>query len=263
MSRRSGAPPRPERGRSSAGGRTPRLRSFTSKAEARQAVWDALRAAGVARFPFPPHGRIPNFRGAETAAERLLAHPLFARAARIKVNPDAPQRPLRAAALARGIVVYVPTPRLRGGFRRFDPAKIPADKIADAASLSRGTRWGEPVALRDLPRLDAIVAGSVAVTRDGRRCGKGEGYSDLEFAILRELGHPPVPVATTVHSLQLVGGFPRESNDLPLSLIVTPEDTITVDRPPPAPRGIEWDRLSEADFEEMPILRELRDLTRS
>jgi len=23
--------------------------------------------------------------------------------------------------------------------------------------------------------------------------GKGEGYSGLEFAILRELGHPPVP----------------------------------------------------------------------
>jgi hypothetical protein len=38
--------------------------------------------------------------------------------------------------------------------------------------------------------LDAIICGSVAVTRDGRRCGKGEGYSDLEFAILRELGHP-------------------------------------------------------------------------
>jgi len=39
-----------------------------------------------------------------------------------------------------------------------------------------------------MPCLDAIVCGSVAVTRDGRRCGKGEGYSDLEFAILRELG---------------------------------------------------------------------------
>ncbi|HEX3522185.1 MAG TPA: hypothetical protein VHT52_08875 [Stellaceae bacterium] len=27
---------------------------------------------GVARFPFPPHGRIPNFVGAEQAAARLL-----------------------------------------------------------------------------------------------------------------------------------------------------------------------------------------------
>jgi 5-formyltetrahydrofolate cyclo-ligase len=85
---------------------------------------------------------------------------------------------------------------LRGGFKKLDPRRIPPDKIEAAASLSRGDRWSEEVALADMPGLDAIVCGSVAVTRDGRRCGKGEGYSDLEFAILRELGHPPVPVAT-------------------------------------------------------------------
>jgi 5-formyltetrahydrofolate cyclo-ligase len=260
QARRSGAPPRREPRDERARRRPQPLRSFAAKADARQAVWDALQEAGVARFPFPPHGRIPNFRGAEQAAERLLDDPLFAKAKRIKVNPDAPQRPLRAAALARGIVVYVPTPRLRGGFRRFDPAKIPTNKIADAASLSRGSRWGEAVALRDLPRLDAIVAGSVAVTRDGRRCGKGEGYSDLEFAILRELGHPAVPVATTIHPLQLVGGFPRASNDLPLTLIVLPDETIRVRRLQPAPTGIEWERLTEEDLDAMPVLRELRRL---
>ena len=258
---RRGSPPQAER-RARAGRRTPSSRSFKKKSDARQAVWDALQAAGVARFPFPPHGRIPNFRGAEEAAERLLSHPLLAKAKRIKVNPDAPQRPLRAAALARGIVVYVPTPRLRGGFRRFDPAKIPASRISDAASLSRGSRWGEPVPLSELPRFDAIVAGSVAVTRDGRRCGKGEGYSDLEFAILRELGHPAVPVVTTVHPLQVVGGFPRESNDLALTLIVTPDETIAVKRPLPAPTGIEWERLSEEDLDAMPVLRELRRIRR-
>ena len=107
----------------------------------------------------------------------------------IKVNPDSPQRPLRAEALRRGITIFIPTPRLRGGFKKLDPRLIPPDKIEEAASLSRGDRWSEEVALADMPALDAIVCGSVAVTRDGRRCGKGEGYSDLEFAILREL--PP------------------------------------------------------------------------
>ena len=64
----------------------------------------------------------------------------------------------------------------------------PSRWSAPAASLSRGHRWSEEVALAEMPELDAIVCGSVAVTRDGRRCGEGEGYSDLEFAILRELG---------------------------------------------------------------------------
>ena len=37
----------------------------------RERTWDALEAEGVARFPFPPHGRIPNFAGADAAATRL------------------------------------------------------------------------------------------------------------------------------------------------------------------------------------------------
>src|ERR1700736_5518080 len=165
-------------------------RDFADKSAARQWVWDRLSAEGVARFPFPPHGRIPNFAGAEVAATRLLDIEPWKSAAALKVNPDAPQRPLRAEALRRGITVFVPTPRLRGGFKKLDPRRIPPDKIEAAASLSRGSRWSEEVAVAEMPQLDAIVCGSVAVTRDGRRCGKGEGYSDLEFAILRELGHP-------------------------------------------------------------------------
>lgn len=231
---------------------------FDDKDEAREHVWDTLDDEGVARFPFPPHGRIPNFDGAKEAAARLFAHSLLAEAQRIKVNPDAPQRHVRIGALQRGVVVYVPTPRLRGGFLRLDPASIPDGERASAAALSNMDDWAEPVPLDDLPQLDAIVTGSVAVTRDGRRCGKGEGYSDLEFAILRELGHDPVPVATTVHPLQIVDGFPTDAHDLPLSLIVTPDETLSVDNPPPPPTGIDWSALSDEDLEAMPVLAELR-----
>jgi hypothetical protein len=69
--------------------------------ERRAPVWDWLNAEGVARFPFPPHGRIPNFAGAEVAAARLLEIEPWKSARAIKVNPDAPQRPLRAEALRR------------------------------------------------------------------------------------------------------------------------------------------------------------------
>jgi hypothetical protein len=71
---------------------------------------------------------------------------------------------------------------------------------------------------QDCPRrgsrsVECCLRGSVAVTGDGRRCGKGEGYSDLEFAVLRELGHLPVPAATTVHDLQIVDFVPRDPTD--------------------------------------------------
>jgi 5-formyltetrahydrofolate cyclo-ligase len=231
---------------------------FKDKAAARQHVWDRLAAEKIARFPFPPHRRIPNFAGAETAALRLFEIEPWKSAKAIKVNPDAPQRPVRAEALRRGITVFVPTPRLRGGFRKLDPRKIPDDKIREAAALSRADRWSTEVPLKKMPRLDAIVCGSVAVTRTGRRCGKGEGYSDLEFAILRELGQPPVPVATTVHDLQLVDDVPRDPTDQPLAVIVTPTQTIRVKSPGPAPKGIDWDRLGAEALSMMPILSQLK-----
>ena len=67
-------------------------RDFAEKSAARQWVWDRLVDEGVARFPFPPHGRIPNFAGAEVAAARLLEMEPWKSATAIKVNPDSPQR---------------------------------------------------------------------------------------------------------------------------------------------------------------------------
>lgn len=236
--------------------------NYPTKQSARQAIWDRLKTEKLAAFPFPPHGRIPNFKGAKDAALRLFDEPEWRDAKCIKVNPDSPQKYVRAEALRRGIVVYVPTPKLKAGFLKIDPAKIPFDAIVDASQMSRCARWAEPVALRDLPQMDAIVTGCVAVTESGRRAGKGAGYSDIEFAILRELGHDSVPVATTVNDVQVVGAFPIESNDLPLTVIATPTQIYRVASPPPAPTGIEWDRLTAQDLDDMPVLKELRDMKR-
>lgn len=234
---------------------------FESKTAARQWVWDALAEHGQARFPFPPHGRIPNFAGAADAARRLFEAPPWRDARALKVNPDSPQRHVRELALARGIRVYVPTPKLAGGFHLLDPERIPADCYRAAATLTSMADWSVPVALADLPRVDAIVTGCAAVTAAGKRAGKGAGYSDLEFAILRELGFDAVPVATTVHDLQVVADFPRDDFDLPLALICTPTRTLPVAEPLPAPAGLDWSRLTDADLDAMPILAEVRQLT--
>jgi 5-formyltetrahydrofolate cyclo-ligase len=233
--------------------------TFDSKDDAREHVWDRLEADGEAAFPFPPHGRIPNFKGARSAAERLLADPIFDGVTRIKVNPDAPQRFVRALALERGIELLVPTPRLRAGFRRLCADAIPKGEQRRAVSLAGMDEWGEPVPLEAMPEIDLIVTGCVAVTRAGKRCGKGEGYSDLEFAILRELGHPVVPVVTTVHPIQVVDDFPRDDHDIALALIATPDECLGVEDPLEVPAGLDWSKLSDEDLDAMPVLRKLRD----
>ncbi len=230
---------------------------FNSKVTARQYVWDTLKEQRQARFPFPIQDRIPNFKRAEAAAARLFEQSPWKNAKYLKINPDSPQRPVRMEALKRGITYFMPTPRLKAGFKKFDPACIGAENFAKATALSTCDEWAEEIPLVSIPQVDAIVAGSVAVTRTGKRCGKGKGYSDIEFAILRELGHNAVPVATTVHQLSIVDDFPRDEIDLPLSFVITPDETIEVVTPFPPPDGINWDCLNDQDLEDMPVLRDL------
>jgi 5-formyltetrahydrofolate cyclo-ligase len=234
--------------------------SFSSKDAARTHVWDRLKGEKLAAFPFPPHGRIPNFKGSAEAARRLFTHPVFAQARALKINPDSAQAAVRAEALRRSIDVYVPTPKLAGGFWHIEAAHVPQDAVREASAMSTMARWAREVPLSALPQMDAIVSGSVAVTPTGKRCGKGAGYADREYAILLELGHQPVPVATTVHDVQLVDDFPQTGTDEPLSLIVTPTRSIGVETPPEPPRGIDWASLTDADYADMPVLAELRDM---
>src|SRR5262245_59063975 len=98
------------------------------KQETRERVWRALELHGAARFP-GVKGRIPNFVGAERAALRLQELPEWRRARVVKINPDAPQLPVRRMALREGKVVYVAVPRLReeACFLRLDPAVLGRD----------------------------------------------------------------------------------------------------------------------------------------
>lgn len=231
------------------------------KAAIRERVWDDLEDSGVARFPFPPHGRIPNFEGAAEAAERLADQPEWRAATTIKANPDAPQLPVRRRALRDGKTVYVAVPRLRDErcFLRLDPDEL--DDYDAATTVSGASTHGEPVGPEAVGGIDLIVSGSVAVTHDGGRVGKGEGYSDLEYAILRDLDlvDAETPVATTVHERQLVAGpVTLGDHDVPMDAIVTPERVLRPDSDD-RPDGIDWTELDAERLEEIPVLERLRD----
>ena len=227
----------------------------------REAVWARLEREGLAAFPRPVAGRIPNFRGAEQAAARLAATAAFQAAATVKVNPDAPQRPLRYRALREGKRVLVPTPRLRGGFFLLDPAVIPPNRWLAAASITGFARYGQALSLDALPPIDLVVMGAVAVAPDGARVGKGEGYAELEYAVLRTLGclTAATLVCTTVHDVQVVDAIPVQPFDVPVDLVATP--TRLLETRPATPRAgrILWEYLTPQRLDAMPILRELRD----
>jgi len=182
----------------------------------------------------------------------------------VKANPDSPQLPVRRAALRAGKTVYMAVPRLRDEqcFYELDPAEL--DDIEAAPAVSNVADHARQVGPEAVGSVDLVVSGSVAVTEDGARIGKGEGYSDLEYAVLRELGlvDETTPVVTTVHELQIVGGpegvvdttVPVDDHDVPMDWVVTPERTVETATTHTTPAGVDWDALSTERIDEIPVL---------
>jgi 5-formyltetrahydrofolate cyclo-ligase len=216
-----------------------------AKEAVRERVWARLERERAARFP-GARGRIPNFVGAERAAERLAATTEWREARVLKCNPDAPQLPVRRRALADQKLVYMAVPRLRSEKPFLRLRQDATIKAHDAA----------PVALDELEPVDLVVCGTVAVNRDGVRIGKGGGYSDLELGLLVEAGlvGDATTLATTVHPLQVLDEeLPETDHDFRVDLVVTPDETLTTPSPR-RPRGILWDHLTPEKIAAIPVL---------
>src|SRR5215470_5827771 len=233
---------------------------LAAKAALRQQVWSDMSAASVTRFPGVA-GRIPNFKGAEAAAERLRATAAWQAASTLKANPDSAQLPVRQRALEDGKTVYMAVPRLAGPepFFALDPAHL-SEPPRKAASISGAARSARRVTLAELSPVDLVVMGCVAAGEDGARLGKGGGFADLEFALATAAGlvGPGTVAVTTVHELQVLpaGQIPVTGHDVPVDLIITPERVIDCRagrRARPKP-GVQWADLTEEKIAAIPLL---------
>jgi len=233
---------------------------LAAKAALRREVWSAMSGAKVARFPGAA-GRIPNFAGAEAAAERLRATDVWRGAGTVKANPDSAQLPVRQRALEDGKTVYMAVPRLAEAepFFALDPDHL-REPPRKAASIRGADRSARRVTLAELSPVDLVVMGCVAAGEDGARLGKGGGFADLEFALATAAGliGPDTVTVTTVHELQVrpAGVIPLTGHDVPLDLVVTPERVIDCrSRHGPRPAaGIRWEDLTKEKIAAIPVL---------
>lgn len=232
-----------------------------SKDQVRRDIWRAMDRDGVSRFP-GADGRIPNFAGAKLAAEKLAAHPIWQAAKSIKVNPDSPQTHVRRLALEAGKTLVMAVPRLHEEhpFRLLEPERIGAEHIRDAATIKGALRYGRVIDVDEVPMLDVVLTGSVAVNLKGARIGKGGGFSDLEFGLLSEAGKMDrlKVIATTVHPMQILReNLFSTAHDIPVDLIATPRAVIEVDRAYKRPTGILWDHLQPPQIHDIPVLERM------
>lgn len=227
----------------------------------REQMWKAMAENGAARGR-RVHDTIPDFYGTKEAAARVFDLPAWRNARVIKSNPDRPQRPLRQRALEEGKVLYMAVPRLREEqcFVELDPARLDISPYK-AATIAGAFRSGRMVMVEEMRPVDLVVSGSVAVTRNGARLGKGGGFADLEYALAVAAGivNRDTPVITTVHAVQVLDEeLPWTHHDVPLDYLATPTETVQCTGGLPRPDGIYWEDLDEEKISEIPVLQKLR-----
>jgi len=243
----------------------------------RLSIWRRMEKHNLL-VPFEQHNpanqhRIPYYKGCHIANGRLASSEEFKEANVVKVNPSLAQMTLRKTVLTEGKTLLVPTCSLDQPetlFRRLDGLTLTSSRALHRGATKKGAEeLGEPVGLQDLRglKLDLFVVGSVAVSRQGVRLGKGKGFAELEWAILYEAGavDENTLVATTVHEAQLgsEANLPASilsQHDLPVDLIATPRRLLRVSKRLAKPKcGILWHLIKEEDLEAMPILREMKE----
>lgn len=221
----------------------------------RERVWDRLEQQRITERG--ARGHIPVFNGADAAAAQLATHAAWHEARAIKVNPDRAQLPVRSLALRAGKTVYMAVPNLASDrpFYLLDPAELPM--APDQAALHQvAATFAPTVAVADMPPIDLVVCGSVAVNTVGVRLGKGAGYSDIEIALLIESGRisAHTVLATTVHQAQVVNDpLPETIHDFRVDVIATPAQIIECP-PSDRPTGVIWDHLAQDKIDAIPAL---------
>ncbi|XP_058701745.1 methenyltetrahydrofolate synthase domain-containing protein isoform X3 [Poecile atricapillus] len=218
--------------------------------------------------PMLPRGfwacRSSRLPGSLQACCSLRELDAFSRAREVKVDPDKPLEGARLAALQARKTLLVPTPRLRTGlFNRIVPPPGATKEILRRCATSQGVKdYSVPVGLDGKAQVDLVVVGSVAVSEKGWRIGKGEGYADMEYAMMVSMGavQEDTPVVTIVHDCQVLDIAEEilDDHDLTVDYILTPTRTIQTNCKRPKPQGIMWHKVSSEMLGKIPILKTLQ-----
>ncbi|MEM9137054.1 MAG: 5-formyltetrahydrofolate cyclo-ligase [Cyanobacteria bacterium P01_F01_bin.42] len=235
----------------------------SAKDSIRSEIWETL-SSNNAVFS-SPFGKIPAFKTSDAAAQSLSKLPIWQQADVIKCNPDTAQLPVRQLALTLGKTVLMAVPQLRQEHcfvaLTAQMAQTAELSIEDAAIAKNALRIGQPIRFEEMPRIDLVMVGCVAVDRQGGRTGKGAGFADLELAMLQyfERIDAQTPIVTTVDPIQVLESpLPMEAHDWPLDWIVTSKEAIATHTTYPRPKRLDWSSIQADQWQSIPVLKRLR-----
>lgn len=193
---------------------------FRSKEEVREYVWKKIEP--FCGFP-PPYGRIPNFRTAKKACEKIRELEEYQRADCVFSAPDSVLLRLREIVLEDGKTLLVALPKMTGFVIMKEKMKptIEAMKHAERANLAE---------LKG--KVSVFAQGCVAVDLKGNRIGKGSGFGDKEYEFLKKNGvlAENAIFVVVAHEVQVFSDLSSlmQEHDAKADVILTPEKIIRV-----------------------------------
>jgi 5-formyltetrahydrofolate cyclo-ligase len=234
----------------------------------RKTVWEKLKevAKPDSRFHFDFSHFIPDFEGSELCVQRLREMDIYRRSRLLFITPDNCMEKLREQAIIDEKNFIMPTYGIRRGFVLLNRQLVPQGKEDFAATLDGAERFGKRVTLKEIAsmgKIDLVFTGVSVVNRNGVRFGKGEGFFDIEWGMLSEIGvvDDGTPVIVFAHDVQVLDvDLPFESHDTIADVIITPSRVIYAGQRIRKPKGINWTLITEEMLEHIPPLKELAEM---
>jgi 5-formyltetrahydrofolate cyclo-ligase len=195
----------------------------------RSQIWNILEKKKMIRGDSSCYGRIPNFKGARLAAEKLSHTSEWKNSSTIFCSPDSAQREVREYALKDMKYLIIASPRLKQGYILIEPSKVHG-KEKEASFVKGAIRYGEKI--NQFPEVDLVVEGSVAVDLEGNRLGKGGGYGDQEIYELlesRAINRDTI-IVSTLDEAQILEKVFTEPHDQKINMVVTSKVIIRMNR---------------------------------
>ena len=238
------------------------------KQQIRLKVWKDLKNIALpdSRFHLNFNEYIPDFKESINAHNEIIKSEEYINSKLVFITPDNCLTTVREQAIKDGKDIIVSTYGIYRGFILISKKMVSKGNEIFASTLDGLEHFGKNISLKEiknLGKIDLMLTGASAVSKNGVRFGKGHGFFDLEWGMFADLKivDESTPIIAVVQDVQVVG-FDLEPSDTDIIVdwIITNKEKLSTKRKKNRPSGIYWDLLEKGMLEATPPLQELKKI---
>ena len=208
------------------------------KQQIRLKVWQKLKNIALpdSRFHLNFAEYIPDFKDSKIANDKIIKSEEYKKSNLLFITPDNCLTTVREQAIRDGKNIIVSTYGIYRGLILITKNMIKKGDEVFASTLDGLEMFGKNITLKEiqnLGKIDLMLTGASAVSKNGVRFGKGHGFFDLEWGMFADLKivDEKTPIIAVVHDVQLVDFDLEPSNtDIIVDWIITNKQKLSTNR---------------------------------